>query len=125
MTDPRDQKPKLILPETEGIPNLEVHRMMKKLETTREPDKVHPETAKQISLHLDALQKLVQEGKVEGMVVCALVTRGALPDSRAMTLFGVPNRNREVACELLNFAHGWIDQCAMEIDCFAPDDDAG
>ncbi len=116
MTDPRAQKPKLILPETEGIPNLEVRRMMRELETTKPPPKINPQTAKQISLHLDALQKLTQDSQVQGMVICALLLKGAHPKGEASTLFGVPNEDKSVARELLDYTHGWLLQCAEEIE---------
>jgi len=116
MTDPRDQKPKLILPETEGIPNLEVRRMMRELERTKEPPKIHPQTARQISLHLDALQKLTQNSQVQGMVICALLLKDAHPKGEALTLFGVPNHDKSIARELLDYSHGWLLQCAEEID---------
>jgi hypothetical protein len=116
MTDQRDQKPKLILPETEGIPNLEVRRMMRELETTKQPAKINPQTAQQISLHLDQLQKLTQNSQVQGMVICALLLKGAHPRGEALTLFGVPNQDKTVARELLDYSHGWLLQCAEEIE---------
>ncbi len=122
MTDPQDQKSKLILPETEGIPNLEVRRMMRELERTKEPPKINPQTAKQISLHLDALQKLTQNSQVQGMVICALLLKGAHPRGEALTLFGVPNQDKTVARELLEYSHGWLIQCADEIENEPPPD---
>lgn len=121
--DPLDQKPKLILPETEGIPNLEVRRMMRELETTKQPAKINPQTAEQISLHLDALQKLTQNSQVQGMMICALLVKGSHPRGEALTLFGVPNEDKKVARELLDYSHGWLLQCAEEIE--KPPDDAG
>jgi len=114
MTD-QDQKPRLILPVTEGIPNLEVRRMMRELEQTKEPPKIHPQTAEQISLHLDQLQKLTQESKVQGMMLCALLVKGTFHQGEALTLFGVPNQDRTIARELLNFTRDWVIQCAMEM----------
>lgn len=116
MTDQRDQKPKLILPETEGIPNLEVRRMMRELEATKEPAKINPQTAKEISLHLDQLQKLTQNSQVQGMMLCALLVKGAHPRGEALTLFGVPNHDKALGRELLDYSHGWLLQCAEEID---------
>lgn len=120
----QDQKSRLILPETEGIPNLEVRRMMRELEQTKEPPKIHPQTADQISLHLDQLQKMTQESQVQAMMLCALLVKGASPRGEALTLFGVPNQSSRIARELIDYTHGWIVQCAQEI---LPDDppDAG
>ena len=112
-------KPRLILPETEGVPNLEVRRMMRELEATKEPPKIHPQTAEQISLHLDQLQKLTQNSQVQAMMLVALLVKGAHPKGEALTLFGVPNHSGKIARELLDYSHGWIVQCAEEI---LPDD---
>ncbi len=111
MTD----KPKLILPETQGVPNLEVRRMMRELEATKEPPKIHPQTAEQISLHLDQLQELTQNSQVQAMLIVALLVKGASPKGEALTLFGVPNQSSQVARELLDYSHGWVVQCASEI----------
>jgi hypothetical protein len=111
MTD----KPKLILPSSQGVPNLEVRRMMRELEATKEPQKIHPQTAEQISLHLDHLQKMTQESRIQGMLLCALLVKNSPPSAEALTLFSVPNQSSDIARELLDFSHGWIVQCAAEI----------
>ncbi len=109
-------RPKLILPMTaEGVPNLEVRRMMRELETTKEPQKIHPQTAEQISLHLDQLQKMTQESQVQAMMLVALLVKGAHPRGEALTLFGVPNQSSKIARELIEYSHGWIEQCASEV----------
>lgn len=118
MTVEKD-KPQLILPETKGVPNLEVRRMMRELEATKQPEKIHPQTAQQISLHLDQLQKLTQSSQVQGLMLVALLVKGAHPRGEALTLFGVPTHRGNVARELLDYSHGWLLQCAEEIE---PDD---
>ncbi len=114
MTD-QDQKPKLILPTTKGVPNLEVRRMMRELEAKKEPLKIHPQTAKEISLHLDCLQKLTQESKIRGMMLCALLVEGTDHGGKALTLFGVPNQDKSIAEELLTYTRDWVIQCAVEM----------
>ena len=113
MTD--QEQPKLILPTTEGVPNLEVRRMMRELEAAKQPEKIHPQTAEQISLHLDQLQRMTQASQVQAMMLCALLVKGASPRGEALTLFGVPNQSGKVARELIEFSHGWIVQCSREI----------
>ncbi len=108
-------KPRLILSETEGVPNLEVRRMMRELEATKQPDQIHPQTAEQISLHLDQLQKLTQNSQVQAMMLVALLVKGAHPKGEALPLCGVPNRSGKIARELIEYSHGWIEQCAVEV----------
>lgn len=114
----KDQS-RLILPTTAGVPNLEVRRMMRELESTKQPEQIHPQTAQQISLHLDQLQRMTQNSQVAAMMLVALLVKGAHPRGEALTLFGVPNHSGKVARELIEFSHGWISQCAAEIE---PDD---
>lgn len=106
---------KLILPETEGVPNLEIRRMQRELEANREPPKIHPQTAAAVSTHLDQLQKLTQESKVQGMMLCALLVKGAHPKGEALTLFGAPNNDQGVSRELLDYSHGWLLAVAEEL----------
>ncbi len=115
-------KSRLILPETQGVPNLEVRRMMRELEATKAPEQIHPQTAQAISLHLDQLQKLTQNSQVVGMMLVALLVKGAHPKGEALTLFGVPNRSGQIARELIEYSHGWIEQCAEEVLPEFPDD---
>lgn len=110
---------RLILPTIAGVPNLEVRRMMRELESTKQPEQIHPQTAEQISLHLDQLQELTQNSQVVGLMMVALLVKGAHPRGEALTLFGVPNHSGKVARELIEFSHGWIKQCAEEME---PDD---
>lgn len=117
-------KLRLITPETaEGIPNLEVRRMMRELEQEKQPPTIHQQTAKQVSLHLDRMQKLTQEGKVQGMTLVALLLKGAHPDGEALTLFSAPDNHKPVARELLKYSYGWLDECRRLLD--SDPDEAG
>lgn len=110
---------KLILPVSEeGLPNLEIRRMQKTLEAEREQSKVHPQTADEISRHLDELQSLTQNGKVRGLLLTAILTKNA--EHGARTLFSAPREDVGLCREVLQYSITWIDQIASHLDLPPP-----
>lgn len=105
---------KIILPEDRGVPNLEIRRMRKELEATRPEQKIHPQTAAEISKHLDRLQDLTQKGQVRAMTLVALLTRDQQP-TNVLTLFGAPNQDKGLAAELITYSAQWLAACQMSV----------
>ena len=96
--------------------------MMRELEETKQPPTIHPQTAAAISNHLDLVQRLTQESKVRAMVLCALLTEGAHPKGKALTLFGAPNGEKGVAMEVWHYAYEWLHAVAAELEPPEPED---
>lgn len=115
MTQDRN-KTDLILPYSkEGIPNLEIRRMQRKIEEETPERTIHEQTLEEISKKLDHLQDLTQRSRIRGLFLVATLTKEEPHD--ALTLFGVPRPEVEKgpAHELLQYAAEWFAACAHEV----------
>lgn len=106
----------LILPDNNGMPNLEIRRMQRELEKERANTRgVHDETAHELSKALDELRVYSDQGKVRALfVVCIMrdppktrVMSELGPECRA--LFACPRSDRELAVNLCHATDAFKD----------------
>ena len=112
---------KLILPESNGVLNIEIRRMKKALEAERQQQRgVHPRTADQIATELDKLRAMAQEGQFRAMVVVGLLRPSreqpeTPSDSLTValapmvkTLFACPQTDRPMALDLARMTDAFL-----------------
>lgn len=111
-----ENNPRIILPTSpEGIPNLEIRRMQRKIEAETPERTIHDQTLEEISKKLDQLQSLTQQSRIRGVFMVATLTKEEPHD--ALTLFGAPKPEVEQgpAHELLQYTAEWFHACVHEI----------
>lgn len=111
----------LILPQMNGVPNLEIRRVQRELETERAQQRgVHPQTANEISKELDKIRELADQGAIRALAIVALLrpTR-EMPelseklhlavDANAKVLFACPATDRPMAEDLAATTQAFIE----------------
>lgn len=113
---------KLILPETNGVPNLAIKRMEREIAAARAKERgVHPQTADQLARELDKLRELADQGLIRALVVVAMTRPSSeMPDrppkipisleANVRVLFACPQTDRAMAVDLASTADAFIEQ---------------
>lgn len=68
---------RLILPEQNGVPNLEIKRVQREIEQERATRPLHAETQQEVAAMLDNLRRLTDAGAIQALLAVAMVKPGA------------------------------------------------
>jgi hypothetical protein len=116
----RESVMSVIMPETNGVPNMEIRRIQKALLKERAQQRgVHQKTADEISKDLDQLRAMADRGELRALVVVALLRPSAeLPEvsgsltvavaPMVKTLFACPRTDRPMALDLARMTDAYL-----------------
>lgn len=105
----------LILPDENGVPNLEIKRHAKLIEQQRAHDRgVNPQTLQEIAVTLDRFRELAQQGEIRSLVLTAIMRQRPGQPS-AQTVFACPREDRALAEETAQVTVHWLNTVLGDI----------